>query len=229
MRLANVCPPQQHWFKEELASNAVVFASMADNDSQLPGADNEVEEEEELEANEVEDEEEECEAEEEGPTAAASSPPASGPSTAASSDGTVALVATQPLECMAASPGKRSMLSALGSALKSEGYTDALAAQIKQCREEREAVAQQKRRKDIQLRNEERKRQRLLQKLDRVPTSDLVLVINHRAANCERREQRATTTATPIVPVPKATTNAKAKAAKRKAKAKSKSANEADL
>ena len=79
MRLANVCPPQQHWFKEELASNAVVFASMADNDSQLPGADNEVEEEEELEANEVEDEEEECEAEEEGPTAAASSPPCKRP------------------------------------------------------------------------------------------------------------------------------------------------------
>ena len=75
-----------------------------------------------------------------------------------------------------------------------------------------------KKRRGAALRNEERKRQRLLQKLDRIPTSDLVLVINHRAATSERREMRESAAGAPQ-PAAKAKATA---APKGKAKAKAK-------
>ena len=122
---------------------------------------------------------------------------------------------------VAASPSKRTLLRALGSALHEEGYCDELAAQIRQYRKEREEAAKEKKRRDAAVRNEERKRARLLQKLDRVSTNDLVLVINHRAANCEKRELRENPAA-----APKAKADAKAKAGAPKAKGKAKAKSE---
>ena len=86
---------------------------------------------------------------------------------------------------------------------------------IVEIRKEREAARKAKACQDAILRNEERKRQRLLQKLDRVSTDDLVLDINHRAKNNERRECREVL-ARAADPAPKA--KAKGEAAMPKAK-----------
>lgn len=208
-----------------LAFRYTASPAMASQGSEEPvdAREAEGEEEEEEEASNAEEEEPEDADEgepEAGPAAAAASG-ASGSLAAGAGAGSGTLVAAAVAPVVAASPSKRTLLRALGSALHEEGYCDELAAQIRQYRKEREEAAKEKKRRDAAVRNEERKRARLLQKLDRVPTNDLVLVINHRAANCEKRELRENAAA-----APKAKADAKAKAAAPKAKGKAKAKSE---
>ena len=69
-------------------------------------------------------------------------------------------------------------LRALGTALAAQGIVDHLAASIQSIKKEREQAMEEQRARDAALRNEQRKKQRLLRKVERVSTDELMYVLN---------------------------------------------------
>ena len=105
-------------------------------------------------------------------------------------------------------------LRALGTTLATVGVVDHLAQNIAAIKKEREEVMREKRLRDRALRNEQRKKQRLLQKVEKVTTEDLMYVLNTRCVRQSQRdngadrassstEDASATSATPPTPTPK--------------------------